>query len=64
MAPATAPLRSLVVATAPPSSSSPWRVRSAVTLSLGVDNFFGDPQGLFGEFREASRAIATVEIGF
>jgi hypothetical protein len=41
-----------------------WRVRSATRLSLGVDAFFGDPQGLFGEFRQASRAIAAVEIGF
>ena len=39
-----------------------WRAN--VILKLGADIFFGDEDGLFGQFGEADRVTVGVEIGF
>ena len=38
-----------------------WRTRSNLTVRLAIERFYGDPNGIFGEFREASRARVNVE---
>ena len=38
-----------------------WRTRSNFTVRLVIERFYGDPNGIFGEFREASRARVNVE---
>jgi len=41
-----------------------YSLRSNVRLSAGADLFYGGRDGLFGEFRDASRVTAGFEIGF
>lgn len=33
-----------------------WQVTSSFTLALSFEKFYGDREGVFGEFRDASRA--------
>lgn len=41
-----------------------WRVRSDAVVSIGIEHFGGDRDGLFGQFRDASRATLGLELGF
>ena len=43
------------------SASVTWRATDALTLSLGVDAFLGDRDGVFGQFHDASRAMLRAE---
>lgn len=40
-----------------------YSYRSNIILSLGLDHFYGDTDGLFGQFEEASRLTAGIEVG-
>jgi hypothetical protein len=33
-----------------------WQATAALSLGLSLERFYGDRNGLFGEFRDASRA--------
>ena len=41
-----------------------YQVRSNVILTLGADIFYGDEDGLYGQFGSADRITVGVEIGF
>lgn len=41
-----------------------YLLRSNVSLSLGADQFYGGSDGVYGQFRDASRVTFRVEIGF
>jgi hypothetical protein len=38
-----------------------WQMSSSWTIALSFERFYGDPRGLFGEFRDASRAGLSIE---
>jgi hypothetical protein len=38
-----------------------WQMSSSLTLALSFERFYGDRTGLFGEFRDASRAGLSIE---
>lgn len=41
-----------------------WKWRSNAIVTLGVERFAGTREGLFGQFRDASRATLALEVGF
>lgn len=45
-------------------SSLIYNLTSSVTLSAGIDVFYGDSDGVYGQFDEADRIILGIEYGF
>ncbi len=41
-----------------------YEYRSNIQLSTGVDVFYGDEQGLFGQFKQNNRVTVGIEVGF
>ncbi len=41
-----------------------YQMNDNTTLSLGADIFYGDQQGLFGQFKQRDRVISAIEIAF
>ena len=39
-----------------------YQLNDEVSLSLGADIFYGDKQGLFGQFNKQDRVVSTIEI--